>query len=432
MNFIKGTQYVYYEIYNKNKDKSYYGILDIKSNKILYNIEEEFTTFIPFSNNGEMLAISATSAYRICILKDGNSCLNSCPNGNLILDPDGNKCQNYCDSGKIELMPEGICISQSTCDLNFFIINSDGECGLCSYFYPSESKYKLINIPGCLSTIPKNTEYYNEDLYLLKCKINYHLNSNNECVPDSCYERCEACSEMSNDVTNQKCTSCKSGYIFENGNCIIPPTTTINPPTTTLISSNTEIMLPTTIFKIDTTTPKEILCTKGSYISEDNKCLNCTNLCKDYEKNKCDCLECYNGYYLNTRNKNCTKCENICENYLLNTCQCQSCPRNYGLENNKCKECTGCLLSEINSCKCSNCINGFYLDNNDYICKKCNESCINYEENTCKCVNEYFSFYGYYKGINETINILKVSNLTNIEKNILEVIRTKLNKIMEI
>ena len=26
MNFIRGTQYVYYEIYNKNKDKSYYGI----------------------------------------------------------------------------------------------------------------------------------------------------------------------------------------------------------------------------------------------------------------------------------------------------------------------------------------------------------------------------------------------------------------------
>ncbi len=90
-----------------------------------------------------MLAISATSAYKICILKDGNSCLNSCPNGNLLLDTDGNKCQNSCDSGKIKLMPEGICISQSTCDLNIFTINSDGtECGLCSYFYPTGAKYK--------------------------------------------------------------------------------------------------------------------------------------------------------------------------------------------------------------------------------------------------------------------------------------------------
>ena len=43
---------------------------------------------------------------------------------------------------------------------------------------------------------------------------------------------------------------------------------------------------------------------------------------------------------------------NICQNYLPNNCQCQSCPRNYGLENNKCIECTGCLLSQINSCKC--------------------------------------------------------------------------------
>ena len=168
MNFIRGTQYVHYEIYNKNKDKSYYGILDIKSNKILYNIEEEFTTFIPTSNIGEMLAISTTSAYKICILKNGDSCMSSCSSGNLILDTNGNKCQSYCDTGKIKIMPENICISPDTCDLNFYILNSDGtECGLCSYFNPGGAKYKLINVPGCLSTITKNAEYYNEDLYLL-------------------------------------------------------------------------------------------------------------------------------------------------------------------------------------------------------------------------------------------------------------------------
>ena len=440
MNFIRSTQYVYYEIYNKNKDKSYYGILDIKLNKILYNIEEEFTTFIPTSNIGEMLAISTTSAYKICILKNGDSCMSSCSSGNLILDPDGNKCQNSCDSSKIILMPENISISRDTCDLNIYTLSSDETiCGLCSYFYPNGAKYKLINTPGCLSTIPNNAELYNEDLYLLKCKSNYHLNSNNECASNLCYERCQTCLDLSIDINDQKCTSCQSEYIFDNGNCIIPPTTTLNPPTTiippttinpsptTIILSDTEIIPPSTIFKIGTTTPKEILCPKGTYISEDNKCLNCSNLCKDYEENNCQCSSCPNGYFLEIETKICTKCDNICGNYLSNTCQCQSCPRNYGLENNKCIECTGCLLSEMNSCKCSSCLNGFYLDNSYYICKKCNESCINYEDNTCKCINEYFYFYGYYKGINETINILKTSNLTNIEKNILEVIRSKLN-----
>ena len=79
----------------------------------------------------------------------------SCSSGNLILDTGGNKCQEGCDSDKIKLMPESICISRSTCDLNFYILNSDKTiCGLCSHFYPSESKYKLINTAGCLSTIP--------------------------------------------------------------------------------------------------------------------------------------------------------------------------------------------------------------------------------------------------------------------------------------
>ena len=203
----------------------------------------------------------------------------------------------------------------------------------------------------------------------------YYLNSNNECASILCYERCQTCIDLSTDINDQKCTSCKSGYFFDKSNCIIPRTTTVDPPTTiinpltttitppttiinppsttTLIPSNTEIIPPTTIFKIDTTIiPKEILCPKGTYISEDNKCLNCSNVCKDYEENIRQCSSCHDGYYLEIESKNCTKCDNICQNYLPNNCQCQSCLRNYSLENNKCIECTGCLLSQINSCKC--------------------------------------------------------------------------------
>ena len=106
-----------------------------------------------------MLAITSTSAYKVCIIKSGDSCSDSCSSGNLILDPSGNKCQNGCDSGKIEFVPEGICIDKSLCDTNYYIFNSDEtQCGLCSYFDSSAYKYKLINTTGCLSSIPINAD----------------------------------------------------------------------------------------------------------------------------------------------------------------------------------------------------------------------------------------------------------------------------------
>ena len=48
-----------------------------------------------------MLALTQTSAYKICINKSGDSCSSPC--SNLVLENDGNKCQTGCSSGKIEL-----------------------------------------------------------------------------------------------------------------------------------------------------------------------------------------------------------------------------------------------------------------------------------------------------------------------------------------
>ena len=91
-----------------------------------------------------MLAITPTYAYKICIIKNGNDCIQSFSSENLILDIEGNKCQSGCDNGKIKLMPEEICID--ICDLNIFVLNNNEDiCGLCSYFYPNGEKYKLIN-----------------------------------------------------------------------------------------------------------------------------------------------------------------------------------------------------------------------------------------------------------------------------------------------
>ena len=259
MNFIPGTKYVYYKIHSNSKNTNYFGLLDIVENKILYNFEAEFKKFIPAltSSTIVMLGITDTDAYQICIIK--SSCLNECSRTNLILDDEGNKCQARCGTGKIKLMPEGYCIKRESCDLNIYELNSDStECGLCKYFNSNnDAQYKFINTRGCISitSLPTNAEYYNENSKLLQCKTDHHLNSG-ECVPDFCFERCLTCSSASNNITNQKCLTCNSGYILdeETGNCEESPTTIIIPPTTVITTS----------------------CIYNYYFDNDNK-IHCTN-----------------------------------------------------------------------------------------------------------------------------------------------------------
>ena len=144
-------------MYNKDKNTTYYGLLDVKENKVLYNIEsDEEVTFIPDSN-GQMIAITSTSIYKVCTVKEDNDCADTSSCANIMLDPDGNKCQSGCDTGKILTVPEGICIDKNLCDLNIYVLNEDEtECGLCNDFYPNGAKYRLINSPGCLENMPSN------------------------------------------------------------------------------------------------------------------------------------------------------------------------------------------------------------------------------------------------------------------------------------
>ena len=221
--FISGTKYAYYEIYDKNTNKTYYGFMDIKQNKVLFNTDIEIKTFVPYSNT-EMLAITANSAYKICLYINNGQCSDTCDD-NLILDVDGNKCQSNtdCDEGKIKLMPNDICVNESFCDLNIFEKNNT-HCGLCKEFYPFNTPYKLFNTSGCISNIPSNSIPYNSNTHLkiYKCKELFHPYDNGKCVPDFCYENCLECYEASDDENDQKCLTCKEGYYFEqnNNNCI--------------------------------------------------------------------------------------------------------------------------------------------------------------------------------------------------------------------
>ena len=279
---IKFTYYyshALYKILNKNNNKINYGIFDVKTNKILLNLEEDIVSIFSYPH-GDILAITQSSVYKICIIKYGNSCSSSYTQDGLLeegllLDTNGNKIQNECDSGKIKLMPEGICIEKQQCDLNFLTLNNEEtECGLCSYFYPEGTKYKFIYTTGCIddAIIPDNSEYFNEELYLIKCKLNFHI-YNNECIPDYCYETCETCYDIFNNTNDQKCLTCKSGYYLKDGNCLIK-------------KEKTEIIQMT-----------NIICSNGYFLSENNACQICENSCQNYDINNCNCTSCQNGYF---------------------------------------------------------------------------------------------------------------------------------------
>ena len=339
INFILFNKFVSYKIHNKNNDKYYHGIIDIELNKVIFNTDETIINLIPYSDKA-MLAITPTIAYKICAYNEDGNCIDTCPKG-YVLDISGNKCGTSCPSGTIKLMPSEVCIE--SCDLSIYILNNN-QCGLCKYFNPNGNKYKLINGTYCLGSIPDGAEYFNENLYLLKCKDGYHLESNT-CKKDIiCYELCEECVSYSSDVHNQKCTKCKEGYLLENGNCLTQ-------------------------------------CSNG-YEKVNEICKYCNdNICRKFGINSCNCIACPLGYYLvdykcKECDINCLECENSSNN-------CTRCFDYDFLFNNKCLQCTDCKEKESNSCKCKSCLEGYFLEN--YQCKKCLDNCKNCE-NGSKCI----------------------------------------------
>jgi hypothetical protein len=114
-----------------------------------------------------------------------------------------------------------------------YSLNKKGEIeGKClSYYNSGKLKSEYYYKDGIMNG--NSTEYYNEDLKLLKCKSGYIL-KDGTCTTH-CYETCETRSEHSDDITNQKCETCKTNFILDsNRNCITPPTTIITTIVTTI------------------------------------------------------------------------------------------------------------------------------------------------------------------------------------------------------
>ena len=235
MRFVNNYKFVYYIIYNPIDGKTYHGIIDIKKNKVVFNTDKEILTFIPYSDIS-MLAITSTTAYEICAIKEDGSCKDSygCTGENYnkyYLDTEGNKCgtSTSCGEGKIYLLREEMC--SDSCDTSIYVLNeNNNQCGLCSQIYP-EKPYKLINTTQCLSNeeFPEGAEIYNTNLNLLKCKSGYKLEGET-CVVD-CGDQCPSPTTVTIPPTT----------------ITIPPTTINTPPTTVTIPPTTVTIPPTTI-----------------------------------------------------------------------------------------------------------------------------------------------------------------------------------------
>ena len=357
MNFMMYNRYVYYKMKLKsNGETKYYGIYDTKLNNVIFNTEDYIEYFIPDSDR-EMLAITKTSAYKICAMKgtDG-TCKDYCDKYYL-LDTQGNKCSltDSCPDGKVKLMPSGVC--NETCDENIYYLDkTKNHCGLCQYFNPTGNKYKLVGNKECRGSKDDNSmDYYKEKFNLLKCKNGYIM-KNNDCVKDVvCYETCQTCSDSSSDPYKQNCLTCKSGYYLENSNCVKT-------------------------------------CSNG-YKKTEEKCEYCNDrICESFVTDSCDCKNCPQGYFIN-QSKRCSACDAKCKACSQTATTCTSCWDTSFLYNSQCYLCaTNCAQFENDgkNCKCLQCNEGFY--NSNYQCKNCLSNCLTCTNSTkcIACISGYF------------------------------------------
>ena len=195
---IRNTKYAFYEI--NAEDKIFHGIIDIESNKILFNSNENIKDFKPYSNNS-LLVVTDKTAYKLCTFalnEKGNDCIDQCPEGqSLILDPiNNNHCgeENKCE--KFIFKPMDYCIDE--CNNTTYVIKDETICGLCKYINETHP-YKIITQDFCINEKPNNTYFVDEEKKLL----NY------------CHSSCETCFGEKDD----QCLICKNGYMKKERKC---------------------------------------------------------------------------------------------------------------------------------------------------------------------------------------------------------------------
>ena len=370
IDYIPGKKYVYYKLYNHDKNINYYGVYDVYLNKVIFNTDEELLEFKPY-NNSAMLAITNRSAYIICMLRYKGNCVEKCPQGlyekydSTSYDSTSyNRC-GHSEACSMKLMPNNICIDR--CDPNIYI-QIGNECWLCKD-YKQEGIYKLVNTTGCIKEKLNNTIFVNEYLNLITCHNDYKYdNESQSCVIKNCHSNCEGCYATSNGDNEQNCIKCKNiNHYLENGNCVKK-------------------------------------CSEN-YFSKEQNCYECDESCKTCENEAKSCTSCIEGKFLNKDASKCEKCSEYClecfaresnesqnckscnetSNYtiLFNNNCLDKCPENMTLYNKTCYDkCPGKLVSFNNYCL-DKCPEDLFLFNKDCV-EKCPENMIWGKNRICK------------------------------------------------
>ena len=109
LDIVRNTRFVQYELYNQQYRVTYRGIIDIELNLIIFNTDVETTRFQPYGNY-TILIITEKDAYKTCLIKYNNECVDRCPeNTKLVIDNiNGNRCDSKCN--KYTLKPSDVCI----------------------------------------------------------------------------------------------------------------------------------------------------------------------------------------------------------------------------------------------------------------------------------------------------------------------------------
>ena len=282
--------------------------------------------------------------------------------------------------------------------------------------------YYLMNGKTIIYTITKNEyilEQHNklfDEIYDFKTiKKDYFL-FGLSAPTTQCYELCRTCSEKSTSETDQKCTSCISGFILDdNGNCVCKSgyykvgTTckACSNSCKTFIDNSCYCSSCETNYYIDPDNycskcpsssidcPNAICCSDcfNKYFWEEvtDQCLQCGMNCGTFEDDNCRCKDCNVGYYLSYHQ--CLPCNSNCKSCSGSGDHCLSCSDGYFLENNKCSACDkNCRTCDISGNNCTGCYENTFLYENE--CLDCATNCSHYEEDNCKCFtcNDKFEF----------------------------------------
>ena len=211
----------------------------------------------------------------------------------------------------------------------------------------------------------------------------------------------------SNKLTGA-CLSCYPGYDLSNNNCIIGSSNSGNGDPNCKGTSNNG---------------RCTGCYQGYYLSVQNNCVRRDPLCKDYTpaQDQCTscyegytltqgtciissqapsanndpyciatqgafCIECANGFFLQSSDGNCKELNPLCRTSNMTTGACTACYQGYTLSQQACIVAANVHIPYCNvvtGIACTECINGYYVKNGG--CELVNVLCATYDLNTGAC-----------------------------------------------